>query len=68
MEVAEVQNSPVLRSQVNAMRHWSGLVTFPVLAVMLSRLAVTARSQAVKILCSGNIQTNKFAFMGPART
>lgn len=58
----------MLRSQVNVMHHWSGLVTFSVLAAMLSNLTVTTRSQAVKILYAGNIQANKSAFMGPART
>lgn len=68
MNAAEAQNSPVLRSQSNAMRHWSGLVTFPLLTAMLSNSTVTTRSQVVNILCAGNIQPNKSAFMGTARS
>ena len=68
MKVVEAQDFPVLGSQVNPMCHWSRLVTFPVLAAMLSNLTVTTRSQVVKILYAGNIQANKSAFMSPART
>lgn len=56
MKVVEARNSPVLRSQVNATHHWRGLVTFPVLAAMLSNLTLTTRSRVVKILYTGNIQ------------
>lgn len=68
MKAVEAEHSPVLGSQVNAMRHWSGLVTFPVLAAMSSNLSVTTGSQVVKILYAGNIWANKSAFMGPTRT
>lgn len=68
MKAVEAQNSPVLGSKVNAMHHWSRWVTFPVLAAVLSNITVTTRSQIVRVLYAGNIQANKSAFVGPART
>lgn len=56
------------RSQVNAMHHWRGLVTFSALAAMVSNLTVTTRSWVVKVVYAGNIEANKSAFMCPVRT